>query len=299
MNLKEGHGGIFEVAIDDQVIYTNLKECGRLPEHEEIFQKIREYQGRPQKQPPSAYRGEQDAQAQRGEAGTSCSCCSGETSKQPEDSSGSCPSPQDGVSGGGGTSSGSRSKTFVFVLVMLIAVGVGGYSFSKRFVVKSQDLEQPLITSTSKGTPGLSWRNPATIELPSGAGAASCGVTLSSLKALDDVAADKEAVFVLLPGDGEETSGNVSRSVNAVIKMLSGQGRRVGTFTLRKRVEGYEQLIKQFSVKSLPCVIVAGRGCGSAAVSGEITEIKLLRAFVQASMPPSSCATPCAPSGCK
>jgi selT/selW/selH-like putative selenoprotein len=43
VNLKEGHGGIFEVAINDQVAYSSLKECGRFPEDEEIFQKIREY----------------------------------------------------------------------------------------------------------------------------------------------------------------------------------------------------------------------------------------------------------------
>ena len=44
VNLKEGHGGIFDVAINDQVIYTNLKQCGRLPENEEIFQKVREFE---------------------------------------------------------------------------------------------------------------------------------------------------------------------------------------------------------------------------------------------------------------
>lgn len=43
-NLKEGHGGIFEVAINDQVAYSNLKECGRFPEDEEIFDKIRQHQ---------------------------------------------------------------------------------------------------------------------------------------------------------------------------------------------------------------------------------------------------------------
>lgn len=45
VNLKEGHDGIFEVAINDQTVYSNLKECGRFPEDEEIFQKIREYEG--------------------------------------------------------------------------------------------------------------------------------------------------------------------------------------------------------------------------------------------------------------
>ncbi|KPK99779.1 MAG: hypothetical protein AMJ91_06330 [candidate division Zixibacteria bacterium SM23_73_3] len=45
VNLKEGHDGIFEVSINDQVVYSNFNQCGRLPENEEIFQKIREYRG--------------------------------------------------------------------------------------------------------------------------------------------------------------------------------------------------------------------------------------------------------------
>jgi len=298
VNLKEGHGGIFEVVIDDQIVYTTLKECGRLPENEEIFQKIREHQGSPEKHPQSGQRKEQDGQAQRTEGGSSC-CCPGDPSKQQEDSSECCPPPQDGASGGGGTSGTSRGKTLIFVAVMLIAVGVAGYSFSKRFVGKTQDPEQPLVTSTNADAPGLSWRNPLTIELPSETAAVSCGVTLSSLKALDKVAADKEAVFILLPGESEESSRRATRHVDAVAKMLSDQGRQVAAFTLEKHGEGYEQLIKQFSVKSLPCVVVAGQGCGSAAVTAEITQIGLLRAFVQASMAPSSCGAPCVPSGCK
>ena len=42
VNLKEGVGGVFEVAINEGVVFSNLKE-GRFPENEEIFQKIREH----------------------------------------------------------------------------------------------------------------------------------------------------------------------------------------------------------------------------------------------------------------
>lgn len=298
MNLKEGHGGIFEVAIDDHVVYTNLKECGRLPENEEIFQKIRECQGSSEKHPRSGPRKEQEGQTKATEEGSNC-CCPGDPSKQQKDSSGCCPPPQDGASAGGGTSGTSRGKTLIFVAVMLIAIGVGGYSFSKRFIAKPQNPEGLFSISSSGETAGASWRNPLTIELPSETAAVSCGVTLSSLKALDNAASDKEAVFVLLPGGSEESSRMASHHVDAVVKMLSDQGRRIGVFALEKHGEGYDQLIKQFSVQSLPCVVVAGQGCGSAAVSGEITQIKLLRAFVQASLPPSSCATPCVPLDCK
>jgi predicted Rdx family selenoprotein len=41
--LKEGHGGIFEVTIDDQVIYTNEGQCGHLPDSEQVSQRILEY----------------------------------------------------------------------------------------------------------------------------------------------------------------------------------------------------------------------------------------------------------------
>ncbi|UCB52782.1 MAG: hypothetical protein JSV10_01445 [Candidatus Zixiibacteriota bacterium] len=160
---------------------------------------------------------------------------------------------------------------------MLIAVGVASYSFSKKYMARTQNPDGALSDTV----------------------AFSCGVTLSSLKALDVVAADEEAVFVILPGGSEEASRNALRQIDAVVRLLSDQGKKVAAFTLEKHREGYDHLVKQFSVKSFPCVVVAGRGCGSVAVSGQITETKLLAALVQASMPPSSCATPCVPSGSK
>ncbi len=39
-DLKEGYGGIFEVAINGQTAYTN-RTTGRFPDHEEIFAEIR------------------------------------------------------------------------------------------------------------------------------------------------------------------------------------------------------------------------------------------------------------------
>jgi hypothetical protein len=37
--LKEGVGGIFDVSIDDRLVYTN-RDTYRFPEHEEIFAEI-------------------------------------------------------------------------------------------------------------------------------------------------------------------------------------------------------------------------------------------------------------------
>jgi selenoprotein W-related protein len=41
VDLKEGTGGIFEVALDGRVVFSNLEE-GRFPENQEIFEKIHE-----------------------------------------------------------------------------------------------------------------------------------------------------------------------------------------------------------------------------------------------------------------
>jgi len=42
------------------------------------------------------------------------------------------------------------------------------------------------------------------------------------------------------------------------MNMLSAKGKQVAAFTLERGAEGYDQLIKQFSVESLPSVIAAG-----------------------------------------
>jgi len=100
-------------------------------------------------------------------------------------------------------------------------------------------------------------------------------------------------VFIFLAGENEELNRTASVQVDAMTNMLSAKGKQIAAFTLRRDSQGYNQLVKQFSVESLPSVIVAGKGYGAATVSGEITETELLRAFVVASAPVS-----CGPGGC-
>jgi hypothetical protein len=39
-----GHGGIYELSINDTVVYSNHSSCGQIPEDEELFREIRRYQ---------------------------------------------------------------------------------------------------------------------------------------------------------------------------------------------------------------------------------------------------------------
>ena len=38
-----GHNAIFDVAINGSVVYTNNKQCGQFPTHEQIFEDVRKY----------------------------------------------------------------------------------------------------------------------------------------------------------------------------------------------------------------------------------------------------------------
>ncbi len=137
-------------------------------------------------------------------------------------------------------------------------------------------------------------------ESPDGTASALCGPTLDSIASLNKLAADKDAVFVLLPGQDRRRAQTVSRQIEATVTKIQSYGRRIGTFTLEQSASDHARVVKGFAITSLPCVVAMGKGCGSAVVSGEITEAKLLQAFVTASRPRSSCApTGCAPVGCK
>jgi hypothetical protein len=141
----------------------------------------------------------------------------------------------------------------------------------------------------------LSTESAATGEQPSETVAVSCGVTLNSIESLGKSVDESRAnvVFVFLPDENEELNQATSAQIEATMNMLSEKGKQMAVFTLQKDSEGYDQMIEQFSVESLPSVVVAGKGCGAATISGEITETKLLRAFVVASTPVS-----CGPGGC-
>jgi hypothetical protein len=109
---------------------------------------------------------------------------------------------------------------------------------------------------------------------------------LDSLASLNKVAADTDAVFVLLGAEDQLDMEPIASQVEAAAKKIQAGGMRVSAFTLKKDSPNYAQLAKQFSI---PCAVAMVKGRGISAVSGEITETKLIQAFVTASKSGSSC----------
>lgn len=219
------------------------------------------------------------SQEETGPRGEPSCCCS-------PSSSSSC-----GSSGGGdccapAIGSTSRWKIIAFVLIVGAALAVLAHGLLKK----------PADAQAAPGSFSSLTEDAGTAKVsPS----ALCGSPLPSVAALDKVAADREAVFILLPADNTETDRKASREVQAAISTLTSKGKQVAAFTVEKANPDHGRLLQRFSMGALPAVVVAGRGCGSTAVSGEISEDKLLQAFLAATTPSSCGPSGCAPSSCR
>ena len=69
---------MFDIYVDESVIYSNRREGGRLPKTDEIIQRIRDYQAKPAPPARRAQSGTKKAPAGGGEsqaaAGGDCAC---------------------------------------------------------------------------------------------------------------------------------------------------------------------------------------------------------------------------------
>jgi hypothetical protein len=117
------------------------------------------------------------------------------------------------------------------------------------------------------------------------------GEFLDSLSSLNTVAVNQDTVFVFVPGKGDTTAAEATAgAIQSAKRTLESKGIRIGLYSLNSSSPEYAKIAAQLS---LPGLLVMTKGRGVAAVSGEITETKLLQAYVA-----SSRAGGCGPSGC-
>jgi hypothetical protein len=232
------------------------------------------------------------------------------------------PAPEPCCAGGSCSSSGSDGggknwKIAVFILVVIAAGVVLARSLMSKSDSISDEAQQafavigPECSSESPSSPKPAVKSDAPAESEIAVKGASVAVEaplvtkdtakaevpdkpaptllfkpLDSLASLNKVAADSDAVFVLLGGEDQLSMEPITKEVEAAAKKIQAGGTRVSAFTLKKDSPNYTQLAKQFAV---PCAVAMVKGRGISAVSGEITEAKLIQAFVTASRSGSSC----------
>jgi MYXO-CTERM domain-containing protein len=103
---------------------------------------------------------------------------------------------------------------------------------------------------------------------------------IGALAELNAVAAKLDAVFVFLPGKGGTSSNLPAATMNKAARTIEAQGKKIGHFTLMPSSHDYDQIEGKIS---LPGVLAMVKGRGMSAVSGDITETKLVQGYLAAS----------------
>lgn len=122
---------------------------------------------------------------------------------------------------------------------------------------------------------------------------------ISALSELNTVAKDMDGVFVFLPGKTNIAVTSSTAQIRSAAQTIERQMKgKIGIFTLKTGSRDYEQVASQIAV---PGTLAMVKGRGMAPVSGEITEAKLVQAFVSASSAGGGCGSSsggCGPRGC-
>jgi len=107
-----------------------------------------------------------------------------------------------------------------------------------------------------------------------------CGELINSLGDLNSRAMDSDGVFVFLAGKDAGKARGVVPVIEETAGKIRGRGTSLAIFTLKAGSPEYRKLAKQVPP---PGVLAMVKGRGASAVSGDVTESKLMQAFVAAS----------------
>lgn len=124
----------------------------------------------------------------------------------------------------------------------------------------------------------------------------SVGTTLGAFSELNAAAIGTDAVFIYLPTKEGGSVTALAATLNSAARTIEAQGKKCGLFTLKPDSSDYDRVAAQVSP---PAVLAIVKGAGMSAISGEITETKLIQGYVAASRSGGCGAGGCGPSGCK
>ena len=196
-----------------------------------------------------------------------------------------------------GTPSGGKKVKIAVSLIVVLAV-------ASIFIYKAMAAKSSDSNNAAKGDAAFAFAGPASNAMPGAESQPSATATpeaatagqkvgeyLDSLSALNKVAVNQDAVFVFIPAPKNDLADDkTNTAVIAAQRTLKSKNITLGLYTLRASSPDYSGISAQVQA---PAILVACKGKGMAAVSGDVTEQKLLQAFVA-----SSSAGGCGPSGC-
>jgi hypothetical protein len=195
-----------------------------------------------------------------------------------------------------GKPAGNRKVKAAVCLIVLL--GIGGIFVYKAHSAKQDTAANPEMTFSTASANQVSGQEaaPPTVDKEESAvksteKTAGVGKELDSLASLSEVAANQDAVFVFIPAAGPYAfDEKMTDAIASAQRRIEATGARIGLYTLQSGSPDYANIAAQVQV---PGMLVMSKGRGMGAVSGEITETKILQAYVA-----SSRVSTCGPSGC-
>lgn len=185
------------------------------------------------------------------------------------------------------TGGAGRMRWVLGLIVLLAAVTLVAWAMIKNNGASTRTTAPAFTAPPVAQTPASESGSAASSGQAAKAAEASVGQSIVALSDLNVVAADTDAVFVFLPGK-DETSGKApTAQIRGAVRTIESQVRnKIGIFTLKPDSRDYEQVAAQMAV---PGVLAMVKGRGMSAVFGDITETKLVQAFVTASSTGACC----------
>lgn len=190
----------------------------------------------------------------------------------------------------------NKVKLAICLVVAVAAVAVVLMNSASR--ARTATATTPFATAAvaNAQAPASATGTPTSPTATKQAAAAIWGPTLNSFESLNQVATDKDAVFVFVPAKDEKQTATIRTQIESAAEKAQAKGQSVAAFMLSKEAKEYPLIAKK---SPPPCVLAMAKGAGAVPVSGEITETKLLEALVAASRPSSCGPGGCGPGGCK
>ena len=158
-------------------------------------------------------------------------------------------------------------------MIVLVAAGV----LVARGVIKANDAA-PKAPAT--GFASLAALTGASANATNSATTEKSLEPIGAISELNTVAAKTDAVLVYLPGKGATPSQAPAAAMKAAAKAIEAQGKKCGLFMLKEESGDYAPLAKKIGC---PGVMVLVKTGAMSSVTGEITETKLVQAYVAAS----------------
>ncbi len=188
-----------------------------------------------------------------------------------------------------------RKRLIVGTLVLLVAVALVARAVIKTNTAPSQPDAAAFALPTAAQTPPAESAPAtppvATAKTPDTFVAKEIG----AFAELNTLAAASDAVFVYVPGKDGTASNPSATAMKSAVSRIGSQGYKIALFTLKAGTRDYEQIAAQMPV---PGVLAMVKGKGMSAVSGEVTETKLIQGFVAASSAGGCGPSGCGPAGC-